>query len=112
MLNLVPRTRDVKAFEDTPLEYVHVELHVIKALGDVGADSKRATTEVSLEWIRRALAEASAGRGGEDAWRNKDAVVYLFEAVTTRTGTLTVRPSPILCADCVELRSVGACNKA
>ena len=103
MPNLALRTRDVEAFEDTPLEYVRAELHVsevatprqaaadvVKALGGVGADSERATTEVSLEWIGRALAEASAGHGGEDAWKSKDAAVYLFEAVATRSGTLTV----------------------
>ena len=101
--NLALRTRDVKAFEDTPLEYVRADLHVsevatsrqaaadvIKALGGVGADSERATTEVSLEWIGRALVEASAGRGAEDAWKSKDAAVHLFEAVATRSGTLTV----------------------
>ena len=26
-----------------------------------------------------------------DAWKNQDAVVYLFEVVTTRSGTLAVR---------------------
>ena len=125
MPNLALRTRDVEAFEDTPLEYVRAELHVsevatprqaaadvVKALGGVGADSERATTEVSLEWIGRALAEASAGRGGEDVWKSKDAAVYLFEAVATHSGTLTVRLSPILRADSVELRSVGVCSKA
>ena len=61
-----------------------------KALGGVGADSERATTEAALEWTGRPLAEASAGRGGEDAWKNKDGAVYLFEAVATRSGTLTV----------------------
>ena len=62
MPNLALRTHDVEAFEDTPLEYVRAELHVsevatprqaaadvVKALGGVGADSERATTEVSLE---------------------------------------------------------------
>ena len=106
MPNLALRTCDVEAFEDTPLEYVRAELHVlevamprqaaadvVKALGGVGADSERAMTEVSLEWIGRALAEASVGHGGEDAWKSKDAVVYLFEAVATRSGTLMVRLS-------------------
>ena len=101
--NLSLRTRDVEAFGDTSFEYVRAELHVsevatprqaaadvVKALGGVGADSERATTEVALEWIGRALAEASARRVGEDAWKNKDAAVYLFEAVVTRSGTLTV----------------------
>ena len=73
--NLALRTRDVEAFEDTPLEYVRAKLHVsevatlrqaaadvVKAPGGVGADSERATTEVSLEWIGRTLAEAEAGR--------------------------------------------------
>ena len=66
-----------------------------KALGGVSADSEMATTEVPLEWIGRALAEAlaSVGRGGEDAWKNMDVAVYLFEAVATRSGTLTVRLS-------------------
>ena len=63
---------------------------VVKALGGVGPDSESATTEVALEWTGRALAEASAGCGSEDAWKNKDVVVYLFEAVATRSGTLTV----------------------
>ena len=60
-----------------------------KALGGVSADSETATTEVSLEWIGRALAEASAsaGRGVEDAWKNKDVEMYLFEAVATRSKT-------------------------
>ena len=62
MPNLALRTHDVEAFEDTPLEYVRAELHVsevatprqaaadvVKALGGVGADSERTTTEVSLE---------------------------------------------------------------
>jgi exportin-2 (importin alpha re-exporter) len=87
--------------EDTPLEYVRAELQVsevatprqaaadvVKALGGVGPDSESATTGVALEWIGRALAEASsAGRDGDDAWKNKDAAVYLFEAVATRSGT-------------------------
>ena len=91
MPNFALRTRDVDAFGDTQLEYVRAELHVsevatprqaaadvVKVLGGVGADSERATTEVSLEWIGRALPEASAGPGGEDAWKSKDAVAYRF----------------------------------
>ncbi|KAH9023317.1 Cse1-domain-containing protein [Lactarius hengduanensis] len=100
--NLALRTRDVEAFEDTPLEYVRGELQVsevatprqaaadvIKALVGVGPDSESATTAVALEWIGRALAEASAAGDGEDAWKSKDAAVYLFEAVATRSGTLS-----------------------
>ena len=34
--------------------------------------------------------EMLAGRDGEDAWKNKDVVVYLFEAVATRSGMLAV----------------------
>ena len=125
MLNLAPRTRDVEAFEDTPLKYVRTEHHisevatprqatadVVKRSGGIGTDSERAATEVSLEWIGRTLAEASAGHKCEDAWKSKDAAEYIFEAVATRSRTLTVRLSPILCADYVELRSVGACSKA
>ena len=125
MPNLALRTRDVEAFEDTPLKYIHTELHVsevatprqaaadvVKRSGGVGTDSERAATEVSLEWIGLALAEASAGRKCEDAWKSKDAAEYIFEAVAMHNGALTVRLSPILCADYVELRSVGACSKA
>ena len=125
MLNLVLRTCDVEAFEDTPLKYVCTELHVsevatprqtaadvVKRSGGVGTDSERAATEVSLEWIGHALAEALVGRKCEDAWKSKDAAEYIFKAVATRSGTLTVRLSLILCADYVELRSVGACSKA
>ena len=121
MPNLALPTRDVEAFEDTPLEYVRAELHVsevatprqaaadvVKVLGGVGADSKRAMTKVLLEWIRRALPEASAGRGGEDAWKSKDATVYLFEAIATRSGTLTACLSLSLCADCAELSESAA----
>ena len=70
--NLALCTRDVEAFEDTPLEHVRAELHVsevatprqaaaevVKALGSLGADSESASTSVALEWIGRALAEAS-----------------------------------------------------
>ena len=81
---------------------------VVKAFGDIGADSERATTEVSLKRIGRVLPEASAGRGGEDAWTSNDAVVYLFEAIATRNGTLTVRLSLSLCADCAELSESAA----
>ena len=112
MPNLALRTRDVEAFEDTPIEYVRGELQVsevatprqaaadvVKALGGVGPDSESATTAITLEWIGRALAEASAAGGSEDAWKSKDAAVYLFEAVATRSGTLAVRHlSPIF--DC------------
>jgi hypothetical protein len=55
--NLALRTRDVEAFEDTSLEYVHGELQVsevatprqaaadvVKALGGVGRDSESVTT--------------------------------------------------------------------
>ena len=121
MPNLTLRTRDVEAFVDTPLEYVRAELHVsgvatprqaaadvVKAFRDIGADSERATTEVSLKRIGRVLPEASAGRGGEDAWTSNDAVVYLFEAIATRNGTLTVRLSLSLCADCAELSESAA----
>ena len=121
MPNLALPTRDVEAFEDTPLEYVRAELHVsevatprqatadvVKALRGVGADGERATTDVSLEWISRALPEASAGRGGEDAWKSKDAAAYLFEAIATRSGTSTVRLSLSLCADCAELSESAA----
>ncbi|KAI9448619.1 armadillo-type protein [Lactarius psammicola] len=100
--NLALRTRDVEAFEDTPLEYVRGELQVsevatprqaaadvIKALVGVGPDSESATTALALEWIGRALTEASAARDVEDAWKSKDAAVYLFEAVATRSATLT-----------------------
>ncbi|KAI0296781.1 armadillo-type protein [Multifurca ochricompacta] len=98
--NLPLRTRDVEAFEDTPLEYVRGELQVseistprqaaadvVKALVGVGPDSEIATTTLALEWISRALSEAA--QGGEDGWKSKDAAVYLFEAVATRSGTLT-----------------------
>ena len=121
MPNLMLRMRDVKAFEDTPLKYVRAELHVsevatprqdaadvVKALGGVGADSERATTKVLLEWIGRALPEASAGHGGEDVWKSKDAAGYLFEAIATRSGTLMVRLSLSLCADCAELSESAA----
>ncbi|KAI9431167.1 importin alpha re-exporter [Lactarius indigo] len=86
--NLALRTRDVEAFEDTPLEYVRGEppADVIKALVGVGPDSESATTALALEWIGRALAEASAARDGEEAWKSKDAAVYLFEACVTATN--------------------------
>ena len=100
--NLALRTRDIEAFEDTPLEYIRGELQVsdvstprqaaadvVKALVGVGRESEIATTTIASEWISRALAEAS--QGGEDGWKSKDAAVYLFEAVATRSGTLTVR---------------------
>ena len=100
--NLALRTRDVEAFEDTPLEYVRGELQVseistprqaaadvVKALAGVGPESEIATTTIVFEWISRALVEAS--QGGEYGWKNKDAAVYLFEAVATRSGTLAVR---------------------
>ena len=122
--NLALRTHDVDAFGDTQLEYVRAELHVsevatprqaaadvVKALRGVGADSERATTDVSLEWISRALPEASAGRGGKDTWKSKDTGAYLFEAIATRSGTLTVRLSLSLCADCAE-RSESAAHAA
>lgn len=112
--NLALRTRDIEAFEDTPLEYVRGELQVsevatprqaaadvVKALVGVGPDSESATTALALEWIARALAEAAAAaaRDGEDAWKSKDAAVYLFEAVATRSGTLTVR----VCLSIIQL---------
>jgi exportin-2 (importin alpha re-exporter) len=100
--NLALRTRDVEAFEDTPLEYVRGELQVseistprqaaadvVKALTGVGPEGEIATTTLVFEWISRALSEAS--QGGEYAWKSKDAAVYLFEAVATRSGTLAVR---------------------
>jgi exportin-2 (importin alpha re-exporter) len=98
--NLGLRPHDAEAFEDTPLEYVRAELQVskvatppqaaadvVKALGGVGPDSESATTGVALEWIGRALAEAEAARDGEDVWKNKDAAVYLFNAVATLSGS-------------------------
>jgi exportin-2 (importin alpha re-exporter) len=103
--NLALRTRDVEAFEDTPLEYVRGELQVsevatprqaaadvVKALVGVGPDSESVTTALALEWIGRAL----ASRDGEEAWKSKDAAVYLFEAVATRSGTLSVRTIPLM----------------
>lgn len=100
--NLVLRTRDVEAFEDSPLEYVRGELQVseistprqaaadvVKALAGIGPESEVATTTLAFEWISRALAEAA--QGGEHGWKSKDAAVYLFEAVATRSGTLAVR---------------------
>ena len=78
-VNLALRTRDVEAFEDTSLEYVRAKLQVseiatlrqaptdvVKALGGVGPNNESAMTGVALEWIVQALAEASAGRSGED----------------------------------------------
>ncbi|KAI0248954.1 importin alpha re-exporter [Lactifluus subvellereus] len=98
--NLSLRTHDVEGFEDTPLEYIRGELQVsevstprqaaadvVNALVGVGQESEIATTAVAFEWISRAL--TGAAQGGEDAWKNKDAAVYLFEAVATRSGTLT-----------------------
>jgi exportin-2 (importin alpha re-exporter) len=109
--NLALRTRDVEAFEDTPLEYVRGELQVsdvstprqaaadvVKALVGVGPDSEITTTTTASEWISRALAEAA--QSGLDGWKSKDAAVYLFEAVATRSGTLTVR------ADLLHMSSV------
>jgi Cse1 len=100
--NLALRTRDIESFEDSPLEYVRAELQVseistprqaaadvVKALAGVGPETELATTTIVFEWISRALAEAS--QGGEYGWKSKDAAVYLFEAVATRSGTLAVR---------------------
>ena len=100
--NLPLRTRDVEAFEDTPLEYVRGELQVseistprqaaadvVKALAGVGPESEVVTTTLASEWIARALVEAT--QAGECGWKSKDAAVYLFEAVATRSGTLAVR---------------------
>jgi exportin-2 (importin alpha re-exporter) len=100
--NLPLRARDVEAFEDTPLEYVRGELQiseistprqaaadVVKALGGVGLESEVVTTTLVFEWISRALVEAA--QVGEYGWKSKDAAVYLFEAVATRSGTLAVR---------------------
>jgi exportin-2 (importin alpha re-exporter) len=100
--NLALRTRDVEAFEDTPLEYVRGELQVseistprqaaadvVKALTSAGPENEVATTAIVSEWISRALSEAA--QGGEYGWKSKDAAVYLFEAVATRSGTLAVR---------------------
>ncbi|KAI0283530.1 CAS/CSE protein [Russula brevipes] len=97
--NLALRTRDVEAFEDTPLEYVRGELQVseistprqaaadvVKALTSAGPENEVATTAIVSEWISRALSEAA--QGGEFGWKSKDAAVYLFEAVATRSGTL------------------------
>ena len=104
MPNLALRERDIQAFEDTPLEYVRGELQVsevatprqaaadvVKALVGVGPDSESATTALVLEWIGRALAEAAAARDSEEGWKSKDAAVYVFEAVATRSMTLSVR---------------------
>ena len=103
MPNLALCTRNVEAFEDTPPEYVRAELHVsevstprqaaadvVNALRGIGPDSESATTEVVLKWTGRALVEVLAGRGSEDVWKKKDIVVYLFEAVAMRSGTLKV----------------------
>lgn len=100
--NLPLRTRDIEAFEDTPLEYVRGELQiseistprqaaadVVKALAGVGPESEVVTTTLASEWIARALVEAA--QTGEYGWKSKDAAVYLFEAVATRSGTLAVR---------------------
>jgi len=100
--NVALRARDVEAFEDTPLEYIRGELQVseistprqaaadvLKALASVGPESELVATRLVFEWISRALAEVA--QGGEDGWKSKDAAVYLFEAVATRSGTLTVR---------------------
>lgn len=100
--NLPLRARDVEAFEDTPLEYVRGELQiseistprqaaadVVKALAGVGPESEVVTTTLVFEWISRALVDAM--QVGEQGWKSKDAAVYLFEAVATRSGTLAVR---------------------
>jgi exportin-2 (importin alpha re-exporter) len=100
--NLALRTRDIEAFEDAPLEYVRGELQiseistprqaaadVVKALSGVSPESEIATTTIVSEWISRALDDAA--RGGEYGWKSKDAAVYLFEAIATRSGTLAVR---------------------
>jgi len=100
--NLPLRARDVEAFEDTPLEYVRGELQiseistprqaaadVVKALAGVGPESEVVVTTLVFEWISRALVEAT--QVGEYGWKSKDAAVYLFEAVATRSGTLAVR---------------------
>ncbi|KAI0262819.1 Cse1-domain-containing protein [Gloeopeniophorella convolvens] len=97
--NLALRTRDAEAFEDTPLEYVRGELQiaeistprqaaadVVRALVGVSEESERTTTEVASEWITQALATSTGP--GEEAWKSKDAAVYLFEAAATRSGTL------------------------
>lgn len=102
MPNLPLRTYDVDAFEDAPLEYVKGELQiseistprqaagdVVKALAGVGPESEVVTTTFVFEWISRALVEAT--QAGEYGWKSKDAAVYLFEAVATRSGTLAVR---------------------
>ena len=106
MPNLALRTRDVDAFEDTSLEYVRAEMHVskvatprpatadvVKALRGISSDSESATISLALEWIGGAIMDASGGR-----MENQDAVVYLFEVVTTRSGTLAVRL--VLRVDC------------
>ncbi|KAN0129949.1 Cse1 domain containing protein [Lactarius tabidus] len=82
--NLALRTRDVEAFEDTPLEYVRAELQVrLPRHGKLPPassitrgrwpDSESAMTGVPLD---------------KGTWKNKDAAVYLFEAVATCSGTL------------------------
>jgi exportin-2 (importin alpha re-exporter) len=100
--NLPLRERDVETFEDTPLEYVRGELQiseistprqaaadVVKALAGVGPESEVVTTTLVFEWISGALVEAT--QVGEYGWKSKDAAVYLFEAIATRSGTLAVR---------------------
>ena len=69
MPNFALRTRDVEAFEDTPLEYVRGELQVsevatprqaaadvVKELVGVGPNSESVTTALALESIGRGLA--------------------------------------------------------
>ncbi|KAN0129953.1 Armadillo-type fold [Lactarius tabidus] len=87
--NLALRMRDIETFQDTSLEYIPAA-NAVKVLGGVGPDGESAMTGVALEWIGRALAEASAARDGDDGWKNKDAAAYLFEAVATRSGKLAV----------------------
>jgi len=120
--NLLLRAREVEAFEDTPLEYVRGELQiseistprqaaadVVKALGGVGPESEVVTTALVFEWISRALVEAT--QAGEYGWKSKDAAVYLFEAVATRSGTLAVRVAHSLIV--VELMTTWrVCSKA
>ena len=102
--NLALRRRDVEAFEDTPLEYVRAELHisevatprqaaadVVKALGALVLTASAQRLKSRSLRCRRSV--------GQNAWKNTNAAVYLFEAVATRSGTLTVRLSPSLCAD-------------
>ena len=77
---------------------------VIKALGSSGFGTE--TTEVVGEWIQRGLQDYSARKGSDDAWKNKDSAIYLFENVAIRTTT-TVRDTypHLLCHELTVYRS-------